>query len=110
MTAAATQRAAPRADTQPEIRPSTPHPGMGFRQFVAMVAAMMAVNALAIDGMLPALPVIGKALGIVNDNDRQWIVTAYMLGFGGSQLVYGTLADRYGRQPVLLIGLALYVV
>jgi DHA1 family bicyclomycin/chloramphenicol resistance-like MFS transporter len=83
---------------------------MGFRQFVAMVAAMMAVNALAIDGMLPALPAIAKALNIVNDNDRQWIVTAYMLGFGASQLVYGTLADRFGRKPVLLAGLALYVV
>jgi DHA1 family bicyclomycin/chloramphenicol resistance-like MFS transporter len=105
-----TQRAAPRAEPQPEIRSAVPHPGIGFKQFVAMVAAMMAVNALAIDGMLPALPAIAKALNIVNDNDRQWIVTAYMLGFGGSQLVYGTLADRFGRKPVLLAGLAIYVV
>jgi DHA1 family bicyclomycin/chloramphenicol resistance-like MFS transporter len=82
---------------------------MGFRQFVAMVAAMMAVNALAIDGMLPALPAIGKALNIATDNERQWVVTAYMLGFGASQLAYGTLADRFGRKPVLLIGLSLYV-
>ena len=111
MTAATTQRVAIRADSQPEIYPVVPpHAGMGFRQFVAMVAAMMAVNALAIDGMLPALPAIGKALGIVNDNERQWIVTAYMLGFGSSQLIYGTLADRFGRKPVLLTGLAIYVV
>ncbi len=82
---------------------------MGFKQFVAMVAAMMAVNALAIDGMLPALPAIGKALNIATDNDRQWVVTAYMLGFGVSQLAYGTLADRFGRKPVLLTGLILYV-
>jgi FtsP/CotA-like multicopper oxidase with cupredoxin domain len=38
---------------------ATPHPGMSFRQFVALVAAMMATNALAIDSMLPALPAIG---------------------------------------------------
>ena len=82
---------------------------MGFKQFVAMVAAMMAVNGLAIDGMLPALPAIGKALHIATDNERQWIVTAYMMGFGTSQLVYGTLADRFGRRPVLLTGLILYV-
>src|SRR5277367_5373079 len=110
MTAATTQRTAQRIDAQPAVSPAAPHPGMGFKQFVAMVAAMMAVNALAIDGMLPALPAIGKALNITTDNERQWIVTAYMLGFGGSQLIYGTLADRFGRKPVLLIGIAVYVV
>jgi DHA1 family bicyclomycin/chloramphenicol resistance-like MFS transporter len=109
MNAATTQRTAPRTLPQPEMSPAVPHPGMGFKQFVAMVAAMMAVNGLAIDGMLPALPAIGKALNVVTANDRQWIVTAYMLGFGGSQLVYGTLADRFGRKPVLLTGLILYV-
>ncbi|HEX4598909.1 MAG TPA: MFS transporter, partial [Burkholderiaceae bacterium] len=82
--------------------------GMGFNEFVAFVAAVMATNALAIDTMLPALPVIGRALGITADNDRQWIVTAYLLGFGAAQIAYGTLADRYGRRPVLLIALGLY--
>jgi DHA1 family bicyclomycin/chloramphenicol resistance-like MFS transporter len=109
MSTSTTQRAAPRMEPQPEIRPAAPHPGMGFKQFVAMVAAMMAVNGLAIDGMLPALPAIGNALHIATDNERQWIVTAYMMGFGTSQLVYGTLADRFGRRPVLLTGLILYV-
>lgn len=82
--------------------------GMGFSEFVAFVAAVMATNALAVDTMLPALPIIGRALGITADNDRQWIVTAYLLGFGAAQIVYGTLADRYGRRPVLLIALGLY--
>jgi MFS transporter, DHA1 family, multidrug resistance protein len=86
----------------------TSRPGMGFKQFVAFVAAVMATNALAIDTMLPALPVIGQALGIVTDNERQWIVTAYLLGFGAAQIVYGTLADRYGRRPVLLFALGVY--
>jgi DHA1 family bicyclomycin/chloramphenicol resistance-like MFS transporter len=83
---------------------------MGFKQFVAFVAAVMATNALAIDTMLPALPVIGQALGIATENDRQWIVTAYLLGFGGAQIFYGTLADRFGRRPVLLAALILYAV
>jgi DHA1 family bicyclomycin/chloramphenicol resistance-like MFS transporter len=83
---------------------------MGFKQFVIFIAAVMATNALAIDTMLPALPVIGSALGIVAENDRQWIVTAYLLGFGGAQIFYGTLADRYGRRPVLLAALLLYAV
>lgn len=85
-----------------------PYPGLGFRQFVAMIAALMATNALAIDSMLPALPEIGEALGIVSANDRQWVVTSYLLGFGAAQIIYGTLADRFGRRPVLLTGLAIY--
>jgi DHA1 family bicyclomycin/chloramphenicol resistance-like MFS transporter len=89
--------------------PAAPEPsGMGFKQFVIFIAAVMATNALAIDTMLPALPVIGDALGIAAENDRQWIVTAYLLGFGGAQIFYGTLADRFGRRPVLLVALILY--
>lgn len=82
---------------------------MGFRQFVALIAALMAVNALAIDSMLPALPQIGMALGVTNPNQNQLIITAYLLGFGVAQLGYGALADRYGRKPVMLAGLAIYV-
>ena len=83
--------------------------GPGFPEFVCLIACMMALNALAIDSMLPALPMIGDALGVVRENDRQWIVTAYLLGFGIAQIVYGPLADRYGRKPILLCGVGLYV-
>ncbi len=93
------------SDTKP-----SPHPGMGFGQFVALIAAMMATNALAIDSMLPALPNIGEALGVHDPNARQWVITSYLLGFGVAQLAYGSLADRYGRKPVILAGLALYTI
>jgi MFS transporter, DHA1 family, multidrug resistance protein len=83
--------------------------GPGFPEFVALIAMMMALNALAIDSMLPALPAIGDALGVVEENSRQWVITAYLLGFGATQIVYGPLADRYGRKPVLMFGLSLYV-
>ncbi len=89
---------------------NTPHPGMGFKEFVGLVAALMAVNAIAIDSMLPALSQIGNALGVTDANERQWIITAYMLGFGGTQIIYGTLTDRFGRKPVLLWGLAGYII
>ena len=95
--------------TRSADQPASPHPGMGFKQFVALIAAMMAVNALAIDSMLPALPQIGDALGVTDPNRRQWILTAYLLGFGVAQLAYGSLADHFGRKPVLLVGLSLYV-
>jgi DHA1 family bicyclomycin/chloramphenicol resistance-like MFS transporter len=83
---------------------------MGFGQFVALIAAMMATNALAIDSMLPALPHIGDALGVHDPNARQWVITSYLLGFGVAQLAYGSLADRYGRKPVLMVGLTLYTI
>ena len=83
--------------------------GPGFPEFVCLIAAMMALNALAIDAMLPALPAIGEALGVTNENSRQWVITAYLLGFGGAQLIYGPLADRYGRKPILMVGLGLYI-
>lgn len=96
--------------TSPAAEPAPPaFKGPGFPEFVALIAMMMALNALAIDMMLPALPAIGDALGVVTENSRQWVITAYLLGFGGAQLIYGPLADRYGRKPVLMAGLSLYV-
>ncbi|KQU56120.1 MFS transporter [Sphingomonas sp. Leaf339] len=78
-------------------------------EFVAFIAALMAVNALGVDLMLPALADIGHQLSIATANHRQWIITAYMLGFGAGQLVYGPLADRYGRRPILLVTLVGFV-
>ncbi|HEX8256994.1 MAG TPA: multidrug effflux MFS transporter [Allosphingosinicella sp.] len=82
--------------------------GPGLREFVALVAALMASNALAIDAMLPALPAIGEALGVAEDNRRQLVITAYLLGFGVAQLAYGPLSDRYGRKRLLVGALLFY--
>ncbi len=89
--------------------PTAPRGGIGFLEFVLLIAAMMALGALGIDAMLPNLPAMGEALGVTDENRRQLIITVYLLGFGGAQVVYGPLADRYGRKPVLLAGLCLYV-
>lgn len=82
---------------------------MRFREFVLMVAGLMALNALAIDVMLPALPDIGAALDVTRDNDRQMVLSAYLIGFGLGQVVIGSVSDRFGRRAVLLGGLACYV-
>ncbi|WP_421730545.1 multidrug effflux MFS transporter [Brevundimonas sp.] len=87
-----------------------PAKGPGFAEFVCLIALLMALNALAIDAMLPALPAIGDDLGVASQNSRQWIITAYLLGFGGAQIIYGPLADRFGRKPILLIGIGVYIV
>jgi MFS transporter, DHA1 family, multidrug resistance protein len=80
-----------------------PHPGVGPREFIALIAAMMSIGALGTDMMLPALPNIGKSLNVGHANSLQWVIAAYSLGFGGAQLLYGPLVDRYGRKPVLRV-------
>ncbi len=70
---------------------------MGFREFIGMVAGLMALNALAIDIMLPALPQIGSALAVEDENTRQVVLSAYLVGFGGGAGVcdraHGDLED-----------------
>jgi DHA1 family bicyclomycin/chloramphenicol resistance-like MFS transporter len=75
-----------------------------------MLAALMALNSLAIDAMIPALPEIGEQLHVASANDGQLVVIAYFLGFGATQLVWGPLADRFGRRPILGAGVTLYVI
>jgi DHA1 family bicyclomycin/chloramphenicol resistance-like MFS transporter len=83
---------------------------MGRAEFIAMMAFLMALNALAIDIMLPGLQEIGAALNVENENHRQYVVSAYLIGFGVAQLFYGPIADRFGRRIPMIIGLAIYVV
>ena len=85
---------------------SGPRPGP--RETIALLAGLMALNAFAIDAMIPALPAISDSLNVMSDNDRQLVVIAYMIGFGSTQLIWGPLADRFGRKPVLAAGVGLY--
>ncbi len=84
--------------------------GMGRAEFIALMAFLMALNALAIDIMLPGLQEIGAALNVENENHRQYVVSAYLIGFGIAQLFYGPIADRFGRRIPMIVGLAIYVV
>ena len=85
------------------------HGRLGRVEFIALVAAMIAINAFAIDIMLPGLQAIGQSLGETDENRRQLVIPLYMLGFGILQLVFGPLADRFGRRTPLLAGMAVYV-
>jgi DHA1 family bicyclomycin/chloramphenicol resistance-like MFS transporter len=78
-------------------------------EFIALAAALMALNALAIDIMLPALQQIGASLGVTDENARQYVISAYVVGFGLAQLVFGPVSDRLGRRGPLLFGLVVYV-
>jgi DHA1 family bicyclomycin/chloramphenicol resistance-like MFS transporter len=81
----------------------------GERETTVMMAMLMALNAMAIDTMLPALPEMARDLGISTANHRQFIIAIYLIGTAVGSLFYGPLADRFGRKPVLRWGLAAYV-
>ena len=92
-----------------------PHPAdqrapIPLGEFVAMVAALMALGAIGVDAMLPALPDIGARLGAPTENAQQYVISVYLIGLGIGQLLHGPLADHFGRRPVMLASLAVYFV
>ena len=89
--------------TKDQARPS-------FAEFVIIISLMMAITALSIDAMLPALPQIGSDLGVQEANDRQLVVSVLFLGLALGQMFFGPLSDRVGRKPTVYAGYALYVV
>ncbi len=92
--------------------PARPVPGKA--ELVAMIAGLMALNAIAIDIMLPALGEIAHATGLIaagapSDNRQQYVIFAYVMGFGAPQIVWGPITDRFGRRLPLFIALAGYI-
>jgi DHA1 family bicyclomycin/chloramphenicol resistance-like MFS transporter len=83
------------------------HQPMGFTEFVIVIASIMALNPLAMDMMLPALPDIASAFHITAANQPQEVLSSFLIGFGLGQFIMGPLSDRFGRRPVLIDGMAL---
>lgn len=76
---------------------------------VALLALLLGLQAVTTDLYLPTLPAIRDSLG-ASMGEVQLTLTALLLAFGLSQLVWGPLSDRYGRRPVLLWGMGAYVI
>ena len=75
--------------------------------FVLLLAALTAFAPLSIDMYLPSLPTLADVFS-TDTSQVQLTLSAFLIGFGIGQLIYGPLSDRYGRRPPLLIGVFLY--
>ena len=89
---------------QPKTRPA-----LGEREMIVLMALLMSLQAFGIDAMLPALGQMASEMG-ASGNQRQFVIGAYFLGAGIGAFFPGAFADRFGRRPVLAIGLVSYIV
>ena len=76
---------------------------------LALLAAVTALAFCALHIVVPALPLLA---GVFDDTPArtQLVLTLYLAGIAGGQLVYGPVSDRFGRRPVLIAGLAMFLV
>ncbi|MCM4165271.1 MULTISPECIES: multidrug effflux MFS transporter [unclassified Arenibacter] len=77
-------------------------------EFVAIMASLMSIVALAIDALLPAMSTIGKSINSLDPTENQKFITMIFLGLGVGQLVFGPLSDSFGRKPIVYIGFVVF--
>ena len=77
-------------------------------EFIALMASLMSIVALAIDALLPAIADIGISINSLDPTDNQLLIVMIFLGLGFGQLFFGPLSDSYGRKPVVYIGFVLF--
>jgi len=95
---------------EPADAPVLPHPQkyLGDRGLIALIALLSAFVPLSTDIYLPALPGMGSFFGVSADLTNLTLVLFFVI-FSFGMLVWGPLSDKYGRRPILLFGLILYI-
>lgn len=81
---------------------------MGLPGWLILMGALTAIGPISIDMYLPAFPEIARGLS-TNSNEVERTLAAYLVGMASAQLIYGPLADRFGRKPPLYGALVLYI-
>jgi len=93
--------------TAPAVPAKPAKPVISHRRAAVILALLLGLQSVSTDVYLPALPMLTRELG-ARINQAQLTLSAMILAFGLAQRVWGPVADRVGRRPVLLWGLALY--
>ena len=78
-------------------------------EFIALMAFLMSVVALAIDALLPALDIIGNSLNTQKNSDHQLLITMIFIGLGIGPLFFGPLSDSLGRKPMVFVGFGIFI-
>lgn len=78
-------------------------------EFIALMAFLMSVVALAIDALLPALDIIGNSLNTQKNSDHQLLITMIFIGLGVGPLFFGPLSDSLGRKPMVFVGFGIFI-
>lgn len=93
--------------------PVEPTHGLGQTEFVVLMAMVSATIAMSIDTLLPAFDEIETAFSLGGSGagglSISWTVTIFLIGLGVGTIVYGPLADRFGRKPMIYVSLAIFV-
>ena len=79
-------------------------------EFIALMASLMSIVALAIDALLPALDLIGFSIGTTSTSDTQLLITMIFLGLGTGPLIFGPISDSLGRKPIVYMGFGLFII
>ena len=82
---------------------------MSKSEFVVLTALLMSLVALAIDMILPALPLLAVEFSLSDSNHAQYVISSVFLGMVAGKLLFGPLSDAWGRKPAIYIGLAFYI-
>ncbi len=82
---------------------------MSKPEFVVLTALLMSLVALAIDMILPALPLLATEFSLSDSNHAQYVISSVFLGMVAGKLLFGPLSDAWGRKPAIYIGLVFYI-
>ncbi|MEE9326983.1 MAG: multidrug effflux MFS transporter [Cocleimonas sp.] len=79
-------------------------------EFIIMMSFLVAVDALSIDSILPALSNMSQEFGVSEGNDRQFIVTSLFVGYALGVIIFGVASDSFGRKRPIYVGFGIFFI